>query len=409
MLQYAYYERMGKKMKEIFETIENNHERDTAKGLNLESIKQYIKMNSAKTIIVSACICASIAYAYFFVGVMTTMEIKNILSEGLTTNNTFDIFGDLYIRYGQDGMALLDNNANEIWNISYQISNPIIDTQGDTLVLADRNGNQIIVAQEDGIKGEIFTGLPIEKVSVSSQGIVVAMLKSADGSDIICYDSVGNIIAEHKASTSGVGYPLDVAISNNGNKMMITYIQYMDGMIESTYRCYSLTDPEETNYEKMLVEGTVESSILATCFFMGNDTAVLLADDRVMVVDTAKAGSTPEEYRINGEITQVLHNDKYIVIPTKLSEEKINELNVYDSKGRLKTTVEFQGNYTDMKLIDNKVVMTEGTRSKIYSISGKEIFEGEYTMDILGVYPTSGINKYIVIDKEKIVKVQLKR
>ena len=35
-----------------------------------------------------------------------------------------------------------------------------------------------MVVQEDGIKGEIETTLPIEKIAVSRQGIVSAILKN---------------------------------------------------------------------------------------------------------------------------------------------------------------------------------------------------------------------------------------
>ncbi len=54
------------------------------------------------------------------------------------------------------------------------------------------------VFTEDGLKGEIETTLPIEKISVSNQGIVSAILKNENTPRIISYDATGNILVEQQ-------------------------------------------------------------------------------------------------------------------------------------------------------------------------------------------------------------------
>lgn len=56
-------------------------------------------------------------------------------------------------------------------------SEPFLDVNEKSAAIADKGGNDIIVFQEDGLKGEIHTTLPIEKINVSEQGIVGAILK----------------------------------------------------------------------------------------------------------------------------------------------------------------------------------------------------------------------------------------
>ena len=67
--------------------------------------------------------------------------------------------------------------GKEKWNQSYQIKNPMIDVSDKSAAVADKEGNDILILQEDGLKGEVHTTKPIEKVSVSEQGIVSAILK----------------------------------------------------------------------------------------------------------------------------------------------------------------------------------------------------------------------------------------
>ncbi len=51
--------------------------------------------------------------------------------------------------------------------------------------------NDVVIFQKDGVKGEIHTTLPIEKATVSSQGIVCAVLKDSSSPKIVCYDTAG--------------------------------------------------------------------------------------------------------------------------------------------------------------------------------------------------------------------------
>lgn len=53
-----------------------------------------------------------------------------------------------------------------------------MDVNEDVFAIADVGGNTIMIFQKSGLKGEIETTLPIEKISVSNQGIVSAILKT---------------------------------------------------------------------------------------------------------------------------------------------------------------------------------------------------------------------------------------
>lgn len=52
-----------------------------------------------------------------------------------------------------------------------------MDITEKSAAVADKEGNDILVFQEDGLKGEVHTTMPIEKVSVSEQGIVECNIK----------------------------------------------------------------------------------------------------------------------------------------------------------------------------------------------------------------------------------------
>lgn len=400
---------MSIEKKEKILRMETTMEPEKKKISSVNKMKNSIKEMGRQRIIIIVCLCASVLYAYLYAGTMGQMIVSRVLDDEGANNNQYVSFAGGYLRFGKDGMALLDKSAEEIWNVAYQISNPILAQQGDSLVIGDRNGNQILVIEETGIKGEIYTGQPIEKLSVSSQGIVAAMLKSDNASEIICYDSVGNVIAEHQVSAAGMGHPLDVAISSDGKKLMVTYLQYLNGKIESSYRCYSLYDPSEMNYEKVMVEDEVEGTLFARTFFVGSENAVLIGDDKVRIIDVTSQ-KTLQDTSFDYELTSVVHNDEYLVLALKNDTgSNENELRVYDVNGKEKSRITYQGSYSNVKIVDNQIIMSEGNACRIFTVSGKEILDAVYMEDIEEVFPRTGINKYLVIDRDKVANIRLKR
>ena len=122
-------------------------------------------------------------------------------------SNAYVHFAGGIIRYSRDGVVFLDKKNEEQWIQPVQLQNPIIEVRDDAFAVADCGGNSIYVFTEDGLKGEIETTLPIEKITVSNQGIVSAILKNENTPRIISYDATGNILVEQQITMNSLGYP----------------------------------------------------------------------------------------------------------------------------------------------------------------------------------------------------------
>ena len=170
-------------------------------------------------------LAAAAVGVYLLVNLQTYSQVRITEvyeNEGAANNNYREFEGGI-LKYSRDGISYLNQNGKEQWNHSYQIKSPFIELEQETGVIADKGGNDIFVIQKDGIKGEIHTAMPIEKISVSKQGIVCAVLKNDSSAEVICYDIKGNVLVEHKTSPAGTGYPLDVSLSQDGEVMQVLY------------------------------------------------------------------------------------------------------------------------------------------------------------------------------------------
>ena len=122
-----------------------------------------------------------------------TVRKADSYAKDLSDTNNYVQFADGIVRYNHDGVVFLNKKNEEKWIQPTQLQTPVIVVKDDVFAVADSGGNSILVFTKNGLKGEIQTTLPIERIAVSNQGIVSAILKDETSPKIISYDAAGNI------------------------------------------------------------------------------------------------------------------------------------------------------------------------------------------------------------------------
>ena len=120
-------------------------------------------------------------------------------------NSQSRVFGDNLLRYNKDGAAYITYGNEQIWNQPYEMQEPILDVGTEAAAIADRNGNDIYIFGKDGLKGEIKTLLPIQKIAVSDAFTIAVLLKDGDVSRIHYYNSSGELISEMRIGMDNMG------------------------------------------------------------------------------------------------------------------------------------------------------------------------------------------------------------
>ena len=100
-------------------------------------------------------------------------------------------FGDYFLKYSSDGVACVDSKSNTKWSTTYSMQAPFVDVCGTTAVIADQQGMQVYVFDEEGLKGQFQTKLPIQKARVATQGVVAVILADDDVTWVNFYDRAG--------------------------------------------------------------------------------------------------------------------------------------------------------------------------------------------------------------------------
>ena len=277
----------------------------------------------------------------------------------------------------------------------------------EALVIGDQAGNDLYVFDKSGLRGEIHTNYPVEMATISENGIVSVLLRNGMSPQIICYDATGNILVEHTASLSGIGYPVGMALSTDGTMLQVSYLCVADG-VEATrvvYYNFKGSDTEKESYQ--VTEDVYKNTVMPTSFFADNKKSIVVGESSFVVYegkDTPKATMTVE---LDKEVQQVFYDDEYLGFVLKNVGEEESELRLYNMNGEQKMSKTFVGEYSNISISKGNIVMLDGKKCIIFSDWGVRKFDGEVEMNIKEILPLTGINMYLLVSNDGMEEVRL--
>ena len=83
------------------------------------------------------------------------------------------------IRYSKDGISNTDAKGEVVWNLTYEMQDPIVRVADGYVAVGDYNGHIIHLVDAKGAAYQIDTKLPMRDFSVSSSGVVAVILEDA--------------------------------------------------------------------------------------------------------------------------------------------------------------------------------------------------------------------------------------
>lgn len=375
----------------------------------MEEAKRQKRKRWKKTGIIAGSILAVSIGIYLLINLQTYTSVRTVDTYPVSgaASNEYKQFADGVLKYSRDGISYLDQKGSEVWNQPYQVQNPVVDVNETSGAVADKGGNAILVFNEEGLRGEIETDLPIERISVSEQGIVSVILIDESSSQILCYDAAGNILVEHKTSVNGTGYPMDAALSPDGEILQVLYLYTQDGTITSRVAYYNFGQEGESETDHQVTEQEYKDVVMADGFFMNQSVSAAVGDNMLTIF---RGKSVPEEavkVEIDKEIKSVFHNQEYIGMILKNEGKEGYELRLYNDRGQMAMSEDFSGDYSNVKICGSQVIMYDGKNCSIFTRGGIQKFEGEMNSNILEIFPVAGVNKYIVMNENGMEVVRL--
>lgn len=328
-------------------------------------------------------------------------------SSDISDTSNYAQFANGIVRYNRDGVAFLNNKNEEQWIQPTQLQNPVITVKEESFAVADNGGNNILVFSEEGLRGEIETTLPIEKISISDQGIVSVLMRNGSTPSIITYDAAGNILAEIQITQGTMGYPTAMEMSDDGNTLAVSYL-YLDGVnIKSRVIYYNFGEAGQENSDNIVSSEEYDNTVMADIFFMGGGRSVAVGDNSFVIYRGTDTPQPEKTIVIDQEIQSVFHSDQYIGFILLNQEKSGYEVRLYNRIGEQLISREIPGNYSNVKMDGDEIIMFEGSRCCIVTATGIIKYDGNLDVDALEIFRAFGVNRYYVMSVDELRVIYL--
>ncbi|MFI3212665.1 MAG: DUF5711 family protein [Eubacteriales bacterium] len=389
-----------KKQKQDKMTIENN---ELKKQLRRYRVVTLYKSMAVLLVII---VLGAIVYNQWQSKTYTSYVVKSSVARVGATNSVYQALNENILAYSKDGVSCTEGNGKALWNITYEMQNPILETAGDMVAVADYSGNIIYAIDASGNATEINTNLPIRTLAVSENGVVAAVLEDTSATWIDIYDFDGNKLAYEKSTMEITGYP--IAIDFSGELLAVSYLYVDSGTMESNVTFYNFGDVGQNNLNKMVSSYTYANTIVAEIFFMDEDSVFAAGDNRIMFYSGNQKPMHQADRLIDQEIQEVFYNEEYVGV-VFLDATGVNKysMEIYNSQGNAIEVLGFDIEYKDIIFNDTGIIIYNETECHIYTVKGQLKYEGIFESEVKAVIPGKNMSKYYLITSDKIEAIVL--
>lgn len=337
---------------------------------------------------------------------------ETVSSVETTGDNIADyvMFNDNVLKITKDGASYIDASGNTVWDCSYDMNMPEAIVNEQYAVVADLNGRDVYVFNKSGKVSSQSMNYDITNVDISSQGVYVVVLSGTDCNYINAYDKDSNSVYEMKTSIENSGYPLDIAISDDGQKLFTSYIRVDSTTVSNYIAAYNFGSVgQNENADRLMGGFTFEDTIFPYIDFVDNDTIVCFGDNQIVIYSMSEKPSEKAVIDIgNVEMDGVFSNSEYVGYITENTEgDSKYRIYIYDINGNLEASTDYNNSFNEIYATDDELIVAGDFDCSIIYMSGNKKFSTTFGKNLMNIVPDGNRNEYIVIfeNETRVIKL----
>ncbi|MDF2485626.1 MAG: hypothetical protein K0R46_1794 [Herbinix sp.] len=338
----------------------------------------------------------------------SSYKVINVVNNTNTNTAKYSNYKIGIVKYSTDGVVTRDKDGKLLWNGSYEMSEPMIDTCGSYAVIAEKEGHDIHIYDEYGEVGAITTLYDIIKVEIASQGVIAVLMEEDNDNYISLYDVDGTVLCDMKTNSSDDGYPLDMSLSGDGKKLVTSYLSFKSDSLVDYISFYNFDKVGQNEVNNLVGGWPLGDSIVAPrVAFINEDTVCIYKDNGFVLCSMKEIPIVIKDVDFEGEIQSILSNDKYIGFVLRANSDNPKQLIIYDLKGRKVLDKPLEFDYKAIYFSNNEVIMYHKKTCVIMKPNGNIKFNYSFDKEIKAFYQSIKPALYYYVDDEKLYMIEL--
>lgn len=326
----------------------------------------------------------------------------------------YAVFLDGYLKYSKDGVSYQDQKENVKWTEAYTMSKPVSAVRGSYAAVADMEGNAVYLYDESGKVGSYSMPYPIQKIMVAEQGVFCVVLDGDGINYIRLYHKNGEVLAEIKTQIEINGYPMAVALSSDGSKLVASYYR-VDGIdSQNVLSFYNFGEGGKGQSGPLIGTVQYDNMLLPKITFMDDDLVCAVGDEKMLVYQVSGKPKQLREVEYPADLKNVFNGDDYIGFTCENPLDKVEageadpyEIYLYDKNGRLKRHFGTEQIYETVQLQGEVLIGYTGSTCSMTRIGGTEMFYQNMGKSIVDILPTNKRNEYLFVFSEGSARIKL--
>ena len=387
---------------------------DRIENINMQSYEA--RKRRARRLMITAALLVGAAAAVLGVLYLYGRENRVYNSYETVTSRDKTSGSEEYTRYGngvlrvnRDGAEALDGDGTMLWNVSYTMTDPIYAVCENAAAVADRAGRSLYIMDGTGSSNPVNTTHQIYEIDVANQGVTAALTVDGVNTYINLYSISGTNLLEINTNAGDDGFPVDLALSNDGTKLVTSYVMMRDGEMTTQITCYNFGEVGQNYTDNIVALYYYERQFCPKVEFLTNTVFCVFLDNGVEVYRMQETPGDPIFIKaFEQEIQSIFYNESYIgfVLSNEEGSERYR-MEVYDLSGNMVLTETMNDNYKDIMVSDDEVIYYDDLNVVITKLNGIEKFRYKFSTNIDFFLPGGNSQRYLMATDSEIITIKL--
>ena len=314
-----------------------------------------------------------------------------------------------YIRCSRDGAAAFSFKGTQKWNKTYEVNNISIAGQGNYFAVADTGNTGIYIFDKGGYISTVNTNLPIVKISISSQGLVAAILEDKEADYINMYDKDGSKLYSIKTTAQSDGIPTDISVSPDGKKLAAAFTSIKGTELATSVVFYNFGEVGQNENER-IVGGfdAYGNQLVGDVEFLNGTSVVAVGENVISFYGIKEYPKLINNIEVNCKIEQIFYSNTNFGYVYTDEDDNLRKVCVYDSAGDKLFERKAEEQYTSFCFTEAGVMMYGDKEFLLINKKGREVIHSEFDGEISKIIPAGSNKDYLIVSLDKLYKIKFK-